>query len=244
MLIQKLRLIVLGALGLLLFSACGQDQAEPAYPVLSTGHRLTSVQRLNEMVAPPVLTPFWEAEYYPDGRLKRITDCRDSLLLQSYEYAGDEIIGKDANTVLKDYRFKVDGQHRVVHMYRVLAKDGFSFNSYDTTAYTYDQAGNLVEELRKMEHKYWSGAKDNWNITINHQVTVGDPVLTTITTDFRSSFRPSYRDTQKIIREFYPDKVDKNNIHAFFQLYDYPANTHLHVPFIKTAKHLLKKVCT
>jgi hypothetical protein len=242
MLIQKLRPIVSGTLGIHLFSACSQDQAEPTYPVLSTNYRLTFVQRLNEPAAPPVLTPFWEAEYYPNGRLKRITDVRDSFLLADYEYAGHEILGKDAYTVLKDYRLKVDSQHRVVQMYRILEKDGFSFNSYDTTAYTYDQAGNLVEELRKMEHKYWSEAKDNWNINIYHQVTAGDPVLTTIITDFRSSFRPSHRDTQKIIREFYSDKVDKNNIQAFFQLYDYPLNTYLHVPFIKTAKHLLKKV--
>jgi YD repeat-containing protein len=227
---------------MLVLYSCGQDQAEPAYPILSTDQRLTSVQRLEDAVTPPVLTPVWQADYYANGRLKRITDARDSLLLADYEYAGQEIIGKDAHTVLKDYRLKVDGQHRVVHMYRILEKDGFGFNSYDTTAYTYDQAGNLVGELRKMEHKYLSGATDNWNIHINHQVTAGNPVLTTIITDFRSSFRPSYRDTQKIIREFYPDKIDQNNIQAFFQLYEYPVNTHLHVPFIKTAKHLLRKV--
>jgi hypothetical protein len=249
MLTRKLRPIVWCAFGILAFSSCRQEEAEPRHPVLSTDYRLTSVVMLDEPGSAQSPLPFWRAEYYPDGSLKSLSDDRDSSYV-AYAYAGREIIGKDISThnhwaPFTAYRLALDDRQRVVQSYWLSGRDHHGTTWSDTTTYATNQDGYLVEQVQKTFYRDGRGAVSVATTTITHQLSGGDPVLTTVTTESRPSTGPSNRRIFRFIREYYLDKPDKNNIGAFFPVYGsfrFHGYAPRHDPFFKPAAHLLKKV--
>ncbi len=243
LLTRKLRPVVWCAFGIFAFSSCRQEVAEPTHPVLSTDHRLTSVVLLDGPGTAPNPLPFWRAEYYPDGSIKSLSDDRDSSYV-AYAYAGREIIGKDISThdhwpPFTDYRLQLDDQRRVTASYHASG----SGNWYDSTTYASDQAGYLVEQVRKLVHQDGQGTKSAMTTTINHQFTGGNPVVTTVTETYPRPDGQLQRDRVRLIMEYYPDQKDQNNIQAFFRLRGYGSIAPVrHVPFFKSARNLLKKV--
>ncbi len=243
LLTRKLRPLVWCAIGISAFSSCRQDVAEPTHPVLSTNYRLTSVQRLDAAGTPLAPLPFWRAEYYPDGSIKRLSDDRDSSYVE-YAYTGREIIGKDISMhdhwpPFTDYRLQLDAQHRVIASYHASGSGSW----YDSTTYASDQAGYLVEQVRKRVHQDGRGTKSEMTTTISHQFSGSNPVVTTVTETYARPDGQLQRDRVRLLMEYYPDQKDQNNIQAFFRMWGYGSIAPVHhVPFFKSARHLLKKV--
>ncbi len=237
MLLRLIRPLMLAVFTAMLCTACGQEEVDVAYPIPIPGYRLTSVWMQDENGKE--LGPVWKATYYPDGRLKSISDDRDSTYL-GYAYDGKEITVSDLHrpTFWPPYSYhklQLNEKGQVGMAYFGQEKPDFYGQYRDTTAYVYDDAGLLTEQLRRSVFIDNTHKPFHATVRISNQIRNANIVTTSLKVEPESAY--GFRNYQLAI-EFHPDKEDKNLIQAIFRFHPWRFSK---MPFAKSSAKLPRK---
>lgn len=237
MLLRLIRPLAFAVFTAVLCTACDQEEVHVAYPFPIPDYRLTSVWMKDETGRD--LGAVWKATYYPDGRLKSISDDRDSTYL-GYAYNGKEITVSDLHRPsfwppFSYHKLQLNEKSQVSMAYFGQEKADIYGQYRDTTAYVYNDAGFMTEQLRRSVFTDKTRKSFYSTVRISNQIKDGNIVTTSLQMEPENTF--DFRNYQ-LDSEFYPDKKDKNLIQAVYRFHSWRFSK---MPFVKPSAKLPRR---
>jgi hypothetical protein len=237
MLPRLIRPLMVAVCAAVLSTACDQEEVSVAYPLPIPDYRLTSVWMRDENGKE--LGAVWKATYYPDGRLKSISDDRDSTYL-GYAYDGKEIIVSELSKPtfwppFSYHKLQLNEKNQVSMTYFGQEKADTYGQYRDTTAYVYDDAGFIIEQLRR--GVFIDNTRKSFYSTVRVSNQIKDGNIVTTFLQMEPEYSYGFRNYQ-LSSAFYPDKEDKNAIQAIYRFHPWRFSN---MPFAKASVKLPRR---